>query len=236
MDRRTRAFTLVELLVVISILALLISILLPALRGARAQARQVACGSNLRQVALSLGMYADDARDWYPRWSGWHVWGYYGTEQDGTGGDDEGPSWAELLRDARVLPEVKVYRCPTFPPQVQVTYFHAARSAWVRYEQRATRRGTIRYPAEYVLGGDCTNPFFYAPPFGDATIHGQSDSDLDNASVPALFWERKMHRDRVNNVQFADGHVVAMPSFDAGQMTHDTTTRHVDWDAVEAPD
>jgi prepilin-type N-terminal cleavage/methylation domain-containing protein/prepilin-type processing-associated H-X9-DG protein len=81
--KRCKGFTLIELLVVIAVIAVLLAILMPALRSARVLAKRMPCQGNLRQIALAWNMYLEDnegrfyqgrnANLLYGGWSGMQV-------------------------------------------------------------------------------------------------------------------------------------------------------------------
>ena len=122
---RTSAFTLVELLVVIGIIALLISILLPSLARAREQGRAAQCLSGLKQMGTGMVMYGNENRGSLP--GPIHFLVYYGTSSwEGKGSTDaygnQGKLWAQrqlpyligrYLGDKKAKNLDAIARCPT---------------------------------------------------------------------------------------------------------------------------
>lgn len=101
MTTRSRAFTLVELLVVVAIVAVLAAMLLPALQKAKEKARQGVCISNLRQMGMAVLLYVDESAGHLPFCDNWPS----ATE------NYAGP-WPLLLWPV-YLQDAKVFVCPS---------------------------------------------------------------------------------------------------------------------------
>jgi prepilin-type N-terminal cleavage/methylation domain-containing protein/prepilin-type processing-associated H-X9-DG protein len=126
-NRLRRGFTLVELLVVIGIIALLISILMPALSAAKHQANLLKCASNLRTLGQVMQQYAADNKGNIPRdytkseiRQGHILW----AEAFAPYLDKKFVQVRDLSdgRDAALVPQfakIKVYQCPVFPVAAQ---------------------------------------------------------------------------------------------------------------------
>ncbi len=117
----SRGFTLIELLIVIAIIAILAAILFPVFAKARDKARQAACSSNMKQIALATAQYLQDFDGVFPTQEGSSMYNYM-TNAGFSGGSPNVPLNYDLFN--QLQPYVKttqIFACPSAPPFVDKT-------------------------------------------------------------------------------------------------------------------
>jgi prepilin-type N-terminal cleavage/methylation domain-containing protein/prepilin-type processing-associated H-X9-DG protein len=208
-----RGFTLIELLVVIAIIAILAAILFPVFAKAREKARQAACQSNLKQIALADLMYCQDNDErthncvsgYYPGWKfmgGGNCGGCFHRYEANAGNIMAQPGWAYNP----LTPYHKnhqLWYCPT----------------WEQWRSYGWDRGSDRrkisqffHPAQTVMFADGGR---YRTTFGDIAWipHNYQDANTDRDCCSSMtdlntnaHFIGRTHNDGAN-IAFWDGHV-----------------------------
>jgi prepilin-type N-terminal cleavage/methylation domain-containing protein len=215
-SRLRSAFSLVELLVVIGIAAMLLSILLPALRVAREMAQSTQCQSNLRQIGFAFMQYANENHGSMPSWSGWHATPFPSPTNPG----DE-VSWCGKIN--KIIPaDSRVYYCPSFPQFTIKLHNYFMCAVWAGTNGRhSTKFSDVKMGGRFVISGDLTQLSLYPSPLGSSETK-TDDYDRDDFGIPCLCFPGDggflMHRSG-NNVLFDDLHVDTYPEFNQQEMT-----------------
>ena len=196
-DRRNRprAFTLIELLVVIAIIAILASLLLPALAKAKARAQRIACVNDQKQIGLSFTMWGHDHEDKYP------------SVVDPTEGGAKGLTtvWEHFITMSNELVTPKILHCPSDPEKQTASDFTTSATGL-----RTLKNGAISYAIGTSAGPD--KPGMHLA--GDRNLLGLDGQNCMPAALNGVItqlglghnprWDNTIHVN-AGNMVMADG-------------------------------
>jgi prepilin-type N-terminal cleavage/methylation domain-containing protein len=183
----TKAFTLVELLVVISIISLLMAILVPSLGKARASAKRAVCQSNLKQIGIGFKTYLDDNRDIMPPASDfpWDITNPFN--------DPNNPYYTPPITKflMPILKQSEVFICKE--DTIQKYYLRTGHTSYQYYRQ---------------LGGTSMSASFLEKSgIKEKNIHVMSDFDPVHTGFSGVFTKKSMQRTGKKNYLYADWHI-----------------------------
>ncbi len=177
MKSKRRAFTLIEMIVVVGVIVILVAILAASLRTPRGRAHQVVCMKNLKEISTAALDYANQHNS-YP--AGWV---------------DANTRWMDLIEN-RIDKGSKVYRCPADTQQAQVTddpdgmilsyginrfefAVAAPRDAAEYTFFNGVKKYRVKRPSEVILFADCTPGLFYCGDPVPAAVFSDPVDDVD---------------------------------------------------------
>lgn len=194
-----KCFTLLELLVVIGIIAILMSILMPALKTARGEANSVVCKGNLRQIGQTMQLYIDDYDGYFPC--------QYATTYD---------NWDTVFA-------VRLYNCSPIVAkngklcQPELNHVFGCPSAIAFHPKRSeSRTYSMNGFIGFNTGGTTSRPkinMIESPSgccfAGDGYPYPSSTTNWCTVMNQSNFYPELVHKARGNYV-FCDGHVEAL--------------------------
>jgi prepilin-type N-terminal cleavage/methylation domain-containing protein/prepilin-type processing-associated H-X9-DG protein len=241
-----RAFTLLELLVVIAIIAILAALLLPVLAKAKEKAKAASCLNNMRQIMLATKLYIDDNRGaMIPLWveqgaPGWGAWTY-----DAATFVIQNPEylwWPDKFRLDKLLPSQNVFACPALIQPATEAHGQAATANstlgigmnYPEYGHIIPAAGNVD-PVYPTAGENQVSNPSQSIVFADAAEISNRDDDYDNwVEIPATGctyfrvpsdvnayptgdYTRSVPRHgKQLNAAFFDGHVLKLRNSDIG--------------------